>query len=303
MAPTWINRFAILVAIATVFLLAAGALVTSTGSGLAVPDWPLSFGKFFPKMEGGVFYEHGHRMVAGSVAILTFILCYFIQTREPRQWVKRLSIASVFVVIVQACLGGITVLFKLPPAVSVSHACLAQIFFSLSVLVALTTTKYWEEGSEKWQKSADLRFTPLCLTLNALFFLQLVMGATMRHKKAGLAIPDFPLVFGGLVPTDFTFPIAIHYGHRIGAILVTLSAAILVFRLMKKQPFQLTAIAAGGALLTLLAIQWMLGAFIIWMKRPIPVTSLHLVVGALCLVTSVIFTALIWRAEKKAAMT
>jgi cytochrome c oxidase assembly protein subunit 15 len=297
MAPVWVNRFAIFVALSTVFLLAAGALVTSTGSGLAVPDWPLSFGQFFPKMEGGVFYEHGHRMVAGTVAILTFILCYFIQTKEPRSWVRKLSLASVAVVITQAVLGGMTVLFLLPPAISVSHACLAQIFFSISVIVALTTTRYWNEKPAAWDKSQPGAITPLCISLNALFFLQLVMGATMRHKKAGLAIPDFPLSFGSIIPPEFTFPVAIHFGHRVGAVLVTLASALLVMKLFKRQPGQLLIIATGGILLTLLSVQWMLGAFIIWLKRPIPLTSTHLVVGALCLATSVVLTALVKRAE------
>ena len=302
MVPVWLNRFAIFVSAFTVFLLLAGAFVTSTGSGLAVPDWPLSFGKFFPEMTGGVFYEHGHRMVAGATAIFTFILCYLIQTKEPRGWVRKLSLASVVVVITQALLGGMTVLFKLPPAISISHACLAQIFFSISIVVALSTTRYWQEEPKGWTRTDGVAFTPLCLTLNALFFLQLVMGATMRHKKAGLAIPDFPLVFGGLVPPEFSFPVAIHYGHRVGAVLVSLASVLLVMRLFKKQANQLVIIAVGGVLLTLLSIQWLLGAFIIWLKRPIPITSSHLVVGALCLGTSVALTALVRRAEKQEAL-
>lgn len=301
MIPLWLNRFAIAVATATVFLLFAGALVTSTGSGLAVPDWPLSFGQFFPEMTGGVFYEHGHRMVAGSVAILTFILCYFIQVREPRNWVRKLSLAAVAVVITQAVLGGMTVLFKLPPAISISHACLAQIFFSISVVIALSTTRYWQQTPTGWQRTEGVRYTPLCLTLNVLFFLQLIMGSTMRHKKAGLAIPDFPLVFGGLFPPEFTFPIAVHYGHRVGALLVTIASVLLVMRLFSRQANQLVIIATGGVLLTLLSIQWLLGALIIWLRRPIAFTSTHLVVGALCLATSVALTALVRRAENHEA--
>lgn len=301
MVPVWLNRFAIFVSAFTVFLLLAGAFVTSTGSGLAVPDWPLSFGKFFPEMTGGVFYEHGHRMVAGATALMTFLLCYLIQVKEPRSWVRKLSLASVGVVITQALLGGMTVLFKLPPAISISHACLAQIFFSISIVVALSTTRYWQEAPKGWAKSDGIAFTPLCVTLNVLFFLQLIMGATMRHNKAGLAIPDFPLVFGGLVPTEFTFPVAIHYGHRVGAVLVTLASALLVMRLFKKQANQLVIIAVGGILLTLLSVQWLLGAFIIWLRRPIPITSSHLVVGALCLGTSVALTALVRRAERPEA--
>src|SRR5262245_28644535 len=138
-----LHRFALLTAASTFALIIAGGLVTSTGSGLAVPDWPLSYGQLFPPMVGGIFYEHGHRMVACTVGILTVLLAVWLQLREPRVWVRRLGLAAVAAIVFQAVLGGITVLFLLPPPVSVAHACLAQAFFCLTVTLAIVTSRTW----------------------------------------------------------------------------------------------------------------------------------------------------------------
>ena len=124
----WLHRFATLVAVCTLLLIFIGGLVTSTGSGLAVPDWPLSYGQVFPEMVGGVAYEHGHRMAAATVGLLTVVLALWLWNREPRKWVQRLGVGALITVVCQGILGGITVLFLLPTAVSVSHAALAQIF-------------------------------------------------------------------------------------------------------------------------------------------------------------------------------
>src|SRR5438093_4090965 len=136
-ASRGLHLFACLTGFGTFFLIIAGGLVTSTGSGLAVPDWPLSFGMLFPPMVGGVFYEHGHRMVAGTVATLMLVLAVWLAMREPRPWVRALGFAALGAVILQALLGGMTVLLLLPPAISISHACLAQTFFCLVVTIAL----------------------------------------------------------------------------------------------------------------------------------------------------------------------
>src|SRR5690348_11297607 len=130
----WLHRYAVFVAGATFLLIIAGALVTSNDAGLSVPDWPTSFGTFrIPRMVGGVKFEHGHRMIAGTVAILTVLLAVWLWRNEPRRWMRRLGALAVLTVIAQAVLGGITVLFYLPVAISVSHACLAQVFFCIIV--------------------------------------------------------------------------------------------------------------------------------------------------------------------------
>jgi len=135
-----LHRYAIFVAICTFFLIIAGALVTGNDAGLSVPDWPTSFGSFrMPRMVGGVKFEHGHRMIAGAVGILTIILALALWIKDSRRWVKWIGGAAVLAVLAQAALGGITVLFYLPVAISTSHATLAQVFFCLAASLAFFT--------------------------------------------------------------------------------------------------------------------------------------------------------------------
>src|SRR6476659_5360028 len=147
----WLNRYAKLVAVSTALLIAAGGMVTSTGSGLSVPDWPNTYGWFmfsFPmsKWVGGIRYEHTHRLIASTVGFLTIILAIWTWRVEPRGWVRKLGFAALGTVILQGLLGGITVLLFLPPAVSIGHAGLAQIFFCLTVTLALVTSSGWKNA-------------------------------------------------------------------------------------------------------------------------------------------------------------
>ena len=128
---------------ATLVLIFIGGLVTSTGSGLSVPDWPLSYGMLMPPMVGGVFYEHGHRMAATLVGFLTLVLAIWTARVEPRPGVRRLAWAALAAVIAQGILGGITVLYLLPTPVSVTHACLAQLFFCATIALATVTSREW----------------------------------------------------------------------------------------------------------------------------------------------------------------
>jgi heme a synthase len=140
------HRFALFTACSTAFLIFAGGLVTSTESGLAVPDWPLSYGMFFPPMIGGIFYEHGHRMVAAFVGLLTMILTLWICIKEPRTWVRRLSVGAFVAVLAQGILGGLTVRYLLPTSISMTHACLAQTFFCITIGLAMFTSPGWKRG-------------------------------------------------------------------------------------------------------------------------------------------------------------
>src|SRR3954447_15343654 len=135
-----LNRFAIFVACATFFLIIAGALVTSNDAGLATPDWPLSNGQFFPRMVGNLFWEHGHRMVATTVGLLTIVLTIYLLRKEQRRWVRRLAVFALLAVIAQGLLGGLTVKLMLPLAVSAAHATLAHLFFCTVVGLAVVTS-------------------------------------------------------------------------------------------------------------------------------------------------------------------
>ena len=145
---TWLNRYIKLVVASTVLLIAAGGMVTSTRSGLSVPDWPNTYGQFmfsFPleKMVGGIFYEHGHRMIASTVGFLTIILAIWTWKVDPRRWVRWLGVSALGAVILQGLLGGITVLLLLPAPVSVGHAGLAQLFFCITISLAIFTSRAW----------------------------------------------------------------------------------------------------------------------------------------------------------------
>ena len=194
--PRYLYRYSQFLVLAVVFLLVAGAMVTSTGSGLAVPDWPLSFGQVMPPMEGGVFYEHGHRMVATGIGVLTIILAVWLWRKEARSWMRKLGWIALGMVIAQGLLGGLTVLLKLPVWTSAAHACLGQSFFLMTVFISLALSPGWEAKPLKAATQLPL-LAPLATLA---IFIQLVLGAVMRHMNAGLVIPDFPLAFGGFVP-------------------------------------------------------------------------------------------------------
>src|SRR5579863_1207486 len=216
-----LHRYALALAAATFVLLFAGGLVTSTGSALAVPDWPLSFGKFFPRMEGGVLYEHGHRMIAGTVAIMTLLMAVWAWRREERRFVRNLALFAFALVIVQAVLGGLTVLLLLPLAIAVSHAATAQAFFCLTVALALFTNPAWVELPPVASAGERPRLPEMAAVTTLVIYCQILIGAVMRHMGAGLAIPDFPLAFGKLVPPLESLPEQINYAHRLGALVVT----------------------------------------------------------------------------------
>ena len=203
-----LHRFSILLAIATFFLIIAGAAVTSNEAGLSVPDWPLSYGKVMPEMKDGVFFEHGHRLVASTVGFLTVIMAILLWRKEPRPWMRKLGFAAVGLVIAQGLLGGLTVLLLLPKSVSIGHACLAQCFFSTTVAMMVFLSKEWTEN--KPQIVLDHGWPSLraiAVSVPVIILAQLLMGAAFRHRATGI-IPHIGGAFlvAGAV---FTFGIAL----------------------------------------------------------------------------------------------
>lgn len=285
-----LHRFAVVTAVATLGLIVAGGLVTSTESGLSVPDWPLSYGRLMPPMVGGVFYEHGHRMVATTVGILTVVLAAWLAKREPRRWVRRLGLLAVATVVAQGVLGGLTVIFLLPTAVSVAHACLAQTFFCLVVTLAVVTSPRWQP------QPASLRLpaSRLAALAAGAVFVQLVLGAVMRHSKAGLAIPDFPLSLGRVVPPIDSFPVAIAFAHRAWALVVAgavFAAAAAAYRAGLRR----SAIFLG----TLVPTQIALGALTVLSRKGVAVTTAHVATGALLLGTSLALSLCVMTAVRR----
>lgn len=180
-----LHRFAILLAFWTLLLVVAGGLVTSNDAGLSVPDWPLSYGKLMPKMEGGIFYEHGHRMVATLDGMLMLAMCLWLCRKEDRRWLKWLGMAAVLAVIGQGALGGLTVVYLLPPAISISHACLAQLYFAATCALALFTSREWMAGAQEIDEKAEAPVRGLALLAPTCVFFQLASGAAARHKALG----------------------------------------------------------------------------------------------------------------------
>ncbi len=286
-APSWLHRYAVLVAVCTGILVFAGGLVTSTGAGLSVPDWPLSYGMVFPPMVGNVRFEHGHRMLATSVGILTILLAIWLQRREPRPLVRHLGWIALSAVVLQGLLGGLTVLLMLPTPVSVAHACLGQTFFCIVVAIALLTSPGWRQAPApaKVPGSALRGSALMCI---AVVYLQLVLGALMRHTGAGLAIPDFPLAFGRLVP-EFTSPaVAVHYAHRLGALAVAIAAAVTAAQALRWHRQQPALLRPALLVLLLVGVQILLGGITVWSTKAVVPTTLHVLNGALVLATSLV---------------
>ncbi len=276
MYDAWRHRFSLLTVGATLFLVFAGGMVTSTQSGLAVPDWPLSYGMLMPPMVGGIFYEHGHRMVASAVGFLTLLLAFWTARRESRRGVRRLAWAALATVVAQGVLGGLTVIFLLPTAISIGHACLAQAFFCLTIALAYATSREWLSPPPPRADPVGLR--SLAVLATGLVYAQLVAGATMRHLHAGLAIPDFPLALGRLVPPFDAPGVAIHFAHRVGAVFVLGACAWLwlAARSAEARPVERVA----GLALGLGVLQAGLGAATVLTAKAPVVTSLHVATGA-----------------------
>lgn len=289
--PTYnrgLHAYAAIVAAATGCLLFVGGLVTSTGSGLAVPDWPLSFGQVFPQMTGGVLFEHGHRLAASSVGVLTVILAVWLARAEPRRWVRRLGIGAFVAVVAQGTLGGLTVLLKLPVAVSVAHAGVAEIFFCLTVTIALVTSRGWLEAASPVPDDAAPSLGTLSACTVGVTYLQILIGALMRHSGAGLAIPDFPLSFGRLVPSIDSPLVLYAYAHRVGALAVSAGVLWTAARILRRHAGVPGLRGPALILVVLLAWQIFLGAAIIWTRKAVVPATTHVVSGALILATSLV---------------
>lgn len=281
-----LHRFAIFTACVTLLLIVAGALVTSNDAGLSVPDWPTTFGSFYkiPRMVGGVKYEHGHRMVAEFVGLLTIILAVWTWRVEKRRWLRMLGVAALGTVIAQGILGGITVLFFLPPAVSSAHAALAQTFFCIAVAIAVFTGRRWIE--EQPRVELDVRRPSLfTLTLLSIFvlYVQLLLGAMFRHN--GLS----------------WWPHVIHAG--VVAVVLSWTAIRAISVYSQIEAVRRPAVAMLGLMVAQLCLGFL--AFItrvMWGKdaaQPeLPMiisTVIHVAVGALLLATAVVLAIQVWR--------
>ena len=264
-----LRAYTAFIAVVTFLLVIAGGMVTSTGSALAVPDWPLSFGQVFPKMEGGVFYEHGHRLIAATVGFLTMILAVWLWRSAQEPLLRFAGWVALGLVCLQGVLGGITVLLKLPAVASVGHACLGQIFFAWICCIAVmcnssssAATGGGPMGSLPASAGNDVRkLRRLALMTTGFVLFQLVFGAIYRHTGLMLHV------------------------HFLGAILVFVHVILLYNRIHKTVATDPWLTTPALFLLSLLFVQIGLGIYT-WQRPDIPTATAHVAVGALILAVS-----------------
>ena len=282
--PVWLRRFTKFVAASTLFLIFAGAMVTSTGSGLSVPDWPNTYGWFmfaFPlsKMVGGIFYEHSHRMIASTVGFLTVIQAVWLQMREPKRFLRILGWVALAAVIAQGLLGGLTVLFFLPKAISIAHAGLAEIFLCINVAIAFFTSKSYAKMRTYEKGDAPVASTT---ALVALTYAQVLVGALMRHLGAGLSIKGILVI-----PAFDSAGVIVNFAHRIGGVLVAVAILTIAFRLRRYErnhPLR----NVMSFMLVFVSAQILLGIYTVLSGKQPHITSLHVMVGALTLASTVV---------------
>jgi len=305
--------FAVANAVATFLLIGLGGLVTSHEAGMSVPDWPTTYGYnmfLFPvdRWIGGIFYEHSHRLLASLVGGLTTILAVWLWWKDRRKWVQWLGVAAFLLVVAQGVLGGLRVRLQLD-WLGVPHGAVAQAFLALTCALALFTSRWWLEPGAGRAAAVPRGLRNHVLYVTILIFVQLLIAATMRHQHAGLAITDFPLAYGqawpgtspeaiarynaqrpaGTIGNPITaFQVTLQMVHRVVAYAIFLGVAAAAFLARKR---------LGGDGLTkfaffwlgLVALQILLGAATIWSNKAADVATGHVMVGALVLLTGVLW--------------
>ncbi|HKX62959.1 MAG TPA: COX15/CtaA family protein [Verrucomicrobiae bacterium] len=309
----WLHRFAVLTALATFCLIWVGGLVTSKGVGMAVPDWPTTYGYnmfLFPisMWNGGILYEHSHRLLASLVGFLTVVLAVWLWLKEPRRWVRNLGVIAVILVIGQGVLGGLRVT-AMKDELGIFHATLAQLFFVLMGGLALFTSRWWKSNRPaEGAPLEDVRpFQHLAGAVAILFLTQLVIGATMRHQHAGLAIPDFPAAYGAWWPATDPESIArynqargevnalnhitaaqinLQMIHRIMAVFIVAGVGLLGWSARQRFSRRSLPVRFALTLIGLVVVQAFLGAATIWSNKAADVATAHVAVGALSFLTT-----------------
>ncbi len=288
-------------------------MVTSKGVGLAVPDWPTTFGYnmfLFPvsKWIGGVLFEHTHRLIASTVGFLTLILAIWLWCTEHRQTVKTLGLLAVAGVILQGILGGLRVTM-LKDQIGIFHACLAQAFLGLLVLIAITRTTFWRTlpqnltglSSQVFERLSPIKTIAIATTVA--IYLQLALGATMRHEHKDLAILDFPTANGAWIPDTSAqalakinawrdaralsdvdaFQIWLQMVHRFTAVLIGIAVITFCARVLRDANAIVALRRLSILWVVLFFVQFTLGAWTIWSNKAADVATTHVAVGAIML--------------------
>ena len=314
----WLNRFVWFTAAATLFLICSGGMVTSKGVGLAVPDWPTTFGYnmfLFPfsKWVGGIFFEHTHRLIASVVGLLTIVLAIWLWRAEPRRWIRNLGWIALGAVVLQGLLGGLRVTL-LKDQIGIFHACLAQAFFGLLVVIGIARSDSWtalvEPNHIAWSRMARV-----ALITGLAVYIQLALGATMRHQHRDLSILDFPTAYGQWIPdtspeaiakinawrdtqalSDVSaFQIWLQMVHRFGAVLVAVGTIAVWSNIRRSEARVRPLLMLSNLLVVLVICQITLGAWTIWSNKAADIATAHVAVGATIFAVTVAISALAYR--------
>jgi cytochrome c oxidase assembly protein subunit 15 len=311
---SWLFWFAVLNAVATFLLIGLGGLVTSHEAGMSVYDWPTSYGYNmfalpFKFWTGLAFFEHTHRLLASVVGLLTTILAVWLWLKDSRPWLHWLGITAFLLVIVQGILGGLRVRWQLD-WLGVPHGAVAQTFLTLTAAIALFTSRWWLGAATQKQIAVPRGLRSHVLYVTVLIFIQLLIAATMRHQHAGLAIWDFPLAHGKIWPAttpeaiaDYNahrplgtignpvtaFQVNLQMLHRFVAYAIFLGVAAAAFLARKKLGGRDSLTKWAWFWFALLTLQIALGAATIWTNKAADVATGHVMVGALALLTGVLW--------------
>lgn len=310
------HRFAVFTACATFCLIVAGALVTSNDAGLSVPDWPTSYGSFYklPPWTGGIVYEHSHRMIAEFIGLLTITIAVWTWRTDRRRWMKGLGVAALGTVIMQGILGGLTVIYFLPPLVSSAHAAVGQTFFCIACCIALFTGRGWVNTESQGLKPGT--YSVLGGTAEAVPFQKTGHASssgtgsmeTQRPRLLNLALLSIfilyaQLFFGAMFRHHGMTWVAHVINAPLVAIILTWTAIAALTRYPGVSPIRRPAIA----ILFLVMVQLCLG-FLAFLTRVewgrdaaqpelpmIASTVAHVAAGALLLAATYVFTLQVWR--------
>jgi heme a synthase len=309
-----LHWYAVAAAASVLLLICSGGLVTSHEAGMSVPDWPNSFGYnmfFFPvsRWVGGVLFEHTHRLIASGVGLLTVALCVALFIIEERRWVKTLGVIAVAAVVLQGVLGGLRVTEN-NALLGLLHGCLAQSFFALMATIALVTSRFWERlpaaPARPLQGVRSLRLWTIVVT--AMVFVQLILGASMRHSHAGLSITDFPTSYGQLFPPLDAASLArineargaasqpytsaalilLQYVHRLWAFVIVAGLCATSVRLLRERSLPMFFRRCASVWMLLVGVQFCLGAWTVLSNKAADIATAHVACGALTLMLGVL---------------